>query len=78
MLGACRLSVAALEVHDRASRLMAFRHFFLHAYAFPLTGERLTELQETLLEIEASAAKDLDRLDAFLKALAQPSEFASE
>ncbi|RLB47438.1 MAG: hypothetical protein DRJ42_25385 [Deltaproteobacteria bacterium] len=59
-------------------RLMAFRHFFRHAYTVPLDGERLSELREGLLEIHAIASEDLDHLDAFLQALAEPPGSSSD
>jgi hypothetical protein len=52
-------------------RLLAFRHFFRHAYAVTLEGARLAELRADAEAADAGLASDLDRLDAFLRELAE-------
>lgn len=55
-------------------RLLAFRHFFRHAYAVALDAERLAALREDALSLRAHVAADFERLDVFLKQLAEASE----
>lgn len=56
-------------------RLLAFRHFFRHAYAVSWDAERLDELRGKALALRAVLGSDLDRLDAWLLALAhEPDE----
>jgi hypothetical protein len=52
-------------------RLLAFRHFFRHAYSVTLDGERLAELRRDAAAAQAALAPELDRLDAFLRDLAE-------
>jgi hypothetical protein len=61
------LSDAAL---DPLRRLLAFRHFFRHAYAVTLDGDRLGQLRTDAESALAAIGPDLDRLDAFLAELA--------
>jgi hypothetical protein len=50
-------------------RLLAFRHFFRHAYAVSLDARRLEELATDALALESLLSTDLERLDGFLLTL---------
>lgn len=50
--------------------LLAFRHFFRHAYAVTLQAPRLEVLREDMLALRPELEQDLDRLDAYLSAVA--------
>lgn len=62
------LSRPALE---RARQLLAFRHFFRHAYATPLDASRLGDLRRVALELAPLLRTDLDGFDQFLTDLAR-------
>jgi len=49
--------------------LLAFRHFFRHAYAITLDARRLDELKNELLALEPVLDTDLEHLDRFLASL---------
>lgn len=51
-------------------RLLAFRHFFRHAYAVAWDAERLAELRAVVLRLEKPLLRDLDALDQLLRSLA--------
>jgi hypothetical protein len=51
-------------------RLLAFRHFFRHAYAVSFDVPQLEVLRRDALSLRAPLKRDLERLDAFLKTLA--------
>lgn len=51
-------------------RLLAFRHFFRHAYAVAFEAAQLDALRHDALALRVPLGEDLDRLDAFLKAVA--------
>ncbi len=46
--------------------LLAFRHFFRHAYSVPLDPARLCSLRERVNEVRPQLLADFDRLDAWL------------
>lgn len=50
-------------------KLLAFRHFFRHAYAVQLDTERLRELQAVALGVEPRLADDFEGIDEILRAL---------
>lgn len=50
-------------------QLLAFRHFFRHAYTVELDAEQLVRIREAALRIAPLLNADLDRLDALLAAL---------
>lgn len=55
--------------------LLAFRHFFRHAYAAGLEAPRLEVLRGEMLALQAPLDQDLDALDAHLALVArQPVE----
>lgn len=54
-------------------QLLAFRHFFRHAYAAELDAARLGDLQRTALAIGPAVREDLEQLDAFLMGVAAES-----
>jgi hypothetical protein len=72
-----RPAVLSAEALHALRRLLAFRHFFRHAYSTPLDGERLAILRD---DAEAAAVRlhiDLGRFDAFLSELAQRTPSAN-
>jgi hypothetical protein len=50
--------------------LLAFRHFFRHAYVVPLDATRLAALRDRALRVRPLVRSDVRRLDAWLAALA--------
>jgi hypothetical protein len=54
--------------------LLAFRHFFRHAYAITLDARRLDELKREAIALEATLDADLERLDRFLVSLVDATE----
>jgi hypothetical protein len=61
----------AVETRDRLHELLAFRHFFRHAYAVALSAERLAEVRTTTLELAPILERDFARIDGLLAALAR-------
>jgi hypothetical protein len=55
-------------------RLLAFRHFFRHAYSVSLDGTRLAELRRDAEAALTALGPDIDRLDAFLRDLAERAQ----
>jgi hypothetical protein len=53
--------------------LLAFRHFFRHAYAVRLQPPRLEALREDMLELREPLERDLAQLDAHLAQVASAS-----
>ncbi|WP_373047507.1 hypothetical protein [Vulgatibacter sp.] len=66
-----RPAVLGTESVRLLRRLLAFRHFFRHAYAVALDPEQLSRLKEDATELRPHLQRDLDRLDAFLARLAR-------
>jgi hypothetical protein len=54
--------------------LLAFRHFFRHAYATTFEPVRLEALRAEMLALSAPLADDLDRFDAYLARVASSSD----
>jgi hypothetical protein len=53
--------------------LLAFRHFFRHAYTTELSPARLSDVREAASDARTPLAADLDALDRLLaKIAAQP------
>jgi hypothetical protein len=50
--------------------LLAFRHFFRHAYAVPLDAARLLALRQRACEVRAPLLSDFAQVDAWLASLA--------
>ena len=50
--------------------LLAFRHFFRHAYAVPLEAVKLTALRDRAVQAKGILREDFDRLDKWLAQLA--------
>jgi hypothetical protein len=59
-------SAALADLRD----LLAFRHFFRHAYVVPLDAARLAALRDRALRVRPLVRADVRRLDAWLAALA--------
>jgi hypothetical protein len=53
--------------------LLAFRHFFRHAYSVALDGKRLGELRSDFIALKPVLDVDLDRLDRYLGETAKAS-----
>lgn len=53
--------------------LLAFRHFFRHAYSVPLDPARLTALRRRVAEVRPMLEADFARLDAWLATVAAGS-----
>jgi hypothetical protein len=65
-----RPAVLSAKTSALLQPLLAFRHFFRHAYAVPLDAERLAALRIAALDLRPHLAADFDRLDTFLEQLA--------
>jgi hypothetical protein len=50
--------------------LLAFRHFFRHAYSVPLDAGRLSTLRERAIRVRPAAVADFAAVDAWLAKLA--------
>ncbi len=72
-LDAMRPKVLSQESSQLLCALLAFRHFFRHAYAVNLHSRRLIELRGSLLSLGPTLAANLDRLDQFLLGVADAS-----
>lgn len=57
----------SVEVHLR--ELLAFRHFFHHAYSVDFEPDRMLELGRTLLRTHPELSKNLDSFEEFLEAV---------
>jgi hypothetical protein len=57
---------------DALRQILAFRHFFRHAYTVEFEAERLADLQRTAIIVGPALRDDFERFDAFLAALAAP------
>lgn len=64
------LSVGALPA---LRDLLAFRHFFRHAYAVPLDAAKLSRLRDRVVDVRAVLAEDFERMDRWLAELAKSS-----
>lgn len=69
-IASVRPAVLAAETAELLRRLLAFRHFFRHAYAVGWDAEQLANLKAVALATRVPLARDLDALDAFLVQLA--------
>lgn len=65
-----RPAVLSAESSIGLRKLLAFRHFFRHAYSVDWDGEQLASLCDTALQLRAPLDRDLDALDVFLAQLA--------
>jgi hypothetical protein len=61
-----RPPVLSKDALDVLQRLLAFRHFFRHAYAIDLDGSRLEELRLHAIAVEPFLRADFERFDKFL------------
>ncbi len=69
-----RPRVLSPETQSGLRRLLAFRHFFRHAYAVVLDEKRLADLRDQAIAVRPALNRDLDALDAFLSMVASQSE----
>jgi hypothetical protein len=69
-----RPAVLSARTSALLQALLAFRHFFRHAYAVPLDAERLAALRVAARDLRPHLAADFDRLDAFLQQLAAATD----
>lgn len=53
--------------------LLAFRHFFRHAYSVALDAARLAVLRQRVIEVRPLVVAELGRLDLWLAVLADRS-----
>lgn len=65
-----RPAVPSMQTVAGWRELLAFRHFFRHAYAVDLDPERLAALRGALNETMPGLRRDLDALDNLLAGLA--------
>lgn len=65
-----RPAVVSLATAANLRALLGFRHFFRHAYSVALDPVRLAELCLLARDARPGLEADLDRLDAFLAAIA--------
>ena len=65
-----RPAILERETADFLRKLLAFRHFFRHAYAVGWDAEQLASVKLAALAARAPLARDLDALDKFLARLA--------
>ncbi len=68
-----RPAVLSLEALRAADELRRFRHFLHHAYARFLKAERVWQVAGDWLSSLSLVESDLDRFEAFLRALSQNS-----
>lgn len=61
-----RPAVLSADARDLLQRLLGFRHFFRHAYAVDLDGDRLERLRRDAAALLPLLEKDLARFDQFL------------
>lgn len=61
--------VLSAASHQLLRRLLAFRHFFRHAYAVELDARRLEAVRKDALEAAPLVDADLDQLDTYLAEL---------
>jgi hypothetical protein len=61
-----RPAVLSVETRDLLQQLLGFRHFFRHAYAVDLDGERLERLRRDAAVLLPLLEKDLAQFDQFL------------
>ena len=65
-----RPRAVSAESHAALQALLAFRHFFRHAYAAALDPARLEPLRASAVVARGPLMRDLDAVDAFLAGLA--------
>lgn len=65
-----RPALLGVDARARLHELRSFRHFARHGYAVELDAARLSALAATAAALRPLLARDLDRLDAWLGALA--------
>lgn len=61
-----RPAVISTESRDLLQRLLGFRHFFRHAYAVDLDGDRLEHLRQDAMALLPLLESDLAQFDHFL------------
>jgi hypothetical protein len=66
-----RPAVLSADTRDSLARLLAFRHFFRHAYAVALDAERLDAVRSSALGLREPMHADLAHFDVFLVDLAR-------
>jgi hypothetical protein len=65
-----RPAILSASVLPSMRDLLAFRHFFRHAYSVPLDAGRLVALRLRTAEARVQVLADFERLDAWLASLA--------
>jgi hypothetical protein len=65
-----RPAFLAPETYTALRKLLAFRHFFRHAYAVSLDRAQLADLRRVAVDARGWLGRDLDAADAFLAELA--------
>lgn len=65
-----RPQVLSSETVAALRQLLAFRHFFRHAYSAPLRADRLAVLRDIAEQVRAPIAVELDALDELLRRVA--------
>lgn len=73
-LDGIRPVVLSQEVAAELRRLLAFRHFFRHAYAAAFDARQLDELTRVATGVAGLLNRDLDALDEFLRATAESED----
>jgi hypothetical protein len=63
-----RMAIVPPELKGELTSLLAFRHFFRHAYAVELDEEKLRREVDRVLRIDATLTAALDSFDATLAA----------
>jgi hypothetical protein len=72
-----RPAVISLATFHLLRKLLAFRHFFRHAYAISWDGEKLRAAREDMVAVAQRIDADLDRWDDYLREVAEQSKPAS-
>lgn len=65
-----RPALIASDTRDLLHQLLAFRHFFRHAYAVALSADRLVELRTVAVETLPLIERDFAAIDRLLASLA--------
>lgn len=72
-LAGIRPALLSRDSVDFLRKLLAFRHFFRHAYAVSWDIERLRDLRLTALDLEPPLLRDFEAFDVLLQAVSATS-----